>query len=185
MEHSTFTVRAADGTPLHVNRWLPEGTPRAVVQVAHGMAEHSDRYERFAEALTGAGFAVYAADHRGHKGTAGTHDAEGYWADHDGWETVVDDLAAVTAAARGEQPGLPVVLFGHSMGSFLSRAYAAKHAGAEGDRDAIAGLVLSGTAGDPGPLGVVVRSVQRGLQAESHGLRLAVAGPGRSRQVRR
>ena len=41
MEHSTFTVRAADGTPLHVNRWLPEGTPRAVVQIAHGMAEHS------------------------------------------------------------------------------------------------------------------------------------------------
>ena len=77
--------------PLHVNRWLPEGTPRAVVQVAHGMAEHSDRYERFAEALTGAGFAVYAADHRWHKGTAGTHDAEGYWADHDGWDTVVDD----------------------------------------------------------------------------------------------
>ena len=57
----------------------------------------------------------------------------------------------MTAAARGEQPGLPVVLFGHSMGSFLSRAYAAKHAGAEGDRDAIAGLVLSGTAGDPRP----------------------------------
>ena len=170
MEHSTFTVRAADGTPLHVNRWLPEGTPRAVVQVAHGMAEHSDRYERFAEALTGAGFAVYAADHRGHKGTAGTHDAEGYWADHDGWDTVVDDLAAVTAAARGEQPGLPVVLFGHSMGSFLSRAYAAKHAGAEGDRDAIAGLVLSGTAGDPGPLGVVGTGIA-GLQARLRGRR--------------
>ncbi len=55
MQHSTTTVPASDATPLHTNIWLPEGHPRAVVQIAHGMAEHSDRYERFAQALTDAG----------------------------------------------------------------------------------------------------------------------------------
>ena len=156
MEHSTLTVTAHDGTALHVNRWLPDGQPRAVVQIAHGMAEHSDRYARFATALTDAGYAVYADDHRGHKGTAGSHDQEGYFADEHGFETVVDDLAAVTATIRAEQPGLPIVLLGHSMGSFLARAYAASHAHVDGG---LAGLVLSGTAGDPGALGVVGQGV--------------------------
>ena len=54
MESSTIAVSAADGTPLHTYRWLPDGRPRAIVQVVHGMAEHAKRYERFAEALTGA-----------------------------------------------------------------------------------------------------------------------------------
>ena len=65
MQSSTFTLATPDGTQLHVNRWLPDGPPRAVVQVAHGMAEHSERYARFAERLTAAGYAVYASDHRG------------------------------------------------------------------------------------------------------------------------
>ena len=166
MQHSTLAVRATDGTPIHVNRWLPEGSPRAAVQVAHGMAEHSDRYGRFAEALTAAGFAVYAGDHRGHKGTASTHDEEGYFADKDGWATAVGDLVSITETIRAEQPGLPVVLFGHSMGSFLSRAYAAEPAGRE-----LAGLVLSGTAGDPGALGAVggvIASLQGRIRGRRH-----------------
>jgi alpha-beta hydrolase superfamily lysophospholipase len=176
MEHSTLTVAAADGTPLHVNRWLPGDSssndsrkaPRGVVQIAHGMAEHSDRYERFAQALTDAGYAVYANDHRGHKGTAGTHEDEGYLADDNGFEVMVDDLAAVTARIREEQPGLPVVLFGHSMGSFISRAYAARHATGA---NALAGLILSGTAGDPGLLGAVgaqLASLQARLRGRRH-----------------
>jgi alpha-beta hydrolase superfamily lysophospholipase len=166
MQHATLSVRATDGTPLHVNRWLPEGSPRAVVQVAHGMAEHSDRYERFARALTDAGYAVYAGDHRGHKGTASTHDNEGYFADRDGWGTAVRDLVTVTETIRAEQPGLPVVLFGHSLGSFLSRAYAAQPAAHD-----LAGLVLSGTAGDPGALGaagVAIATLQAKLRGRRH-----------------
>jgi alpha-beta hydrolase superfamily lysophospholipase len=152
MQASPFTLSAADGTQLHVNRWLPDGPAKAVVQVAHGMAEHSDRYARFAERLTAAGYAVYANDHRGHGGTARTPDDAGYLADENGFDTVVDDLRLVADHARSEQPGLPFFLFGHSMGSFLSRAYAARYA----DLD---GLVLSGTAGDPGVLGQVGRAL--------------------------
>ena len=151
MQTTTFTVTATDGTPLHVFRWSPDAgaAPKAVVQIAHGMAEHSARYARFAEVLTAAGYAVYAQDHRGHGQTAGVLKRAGFFAEHDGWSTVVEDMYAVTRTIREEQPGLPIFLFGHSMGSMLSRTYAIRH-GAELD-----GLILSGTGGDPGMLGKV------------------------------
>ncbi len=166
MDAATFTLTVPDGTALFVRRWLPSGgtSARAVVQIAHGMAEHSERYSRFAGALTDAGFAVYANDHRGHKGTAVTHEDSGYLADSDGFGTIVEDLTSVTARAREEHPGLPVVLFGHSMGSFLARSYAAEHG-----RD-LAGLILSGTAGDPGLLGSLGARVAS-LQALTRGRR--------------
>lgn len=163
MESTTIAISAADGTSLHTYRWLPDGLPRAIVQVAHGMAEHAARYERFADALTGAGYAVYAHDHRGHGATA-SKDDHGFWADRDGWATVVRDMSSVTEFAQAEHPGVPVVLFGHSMGSFLSRAYTAEH----GAR--LAGLILSGTAGDPGPVATVGKAVA-GLQARVRGSR--------------
>ncbi|MGL5911336.1 MAG: alpha/beta fold hydrolase, partial [Phycicoccus sp.] len=154
MQTSTTTVSTTDGTELFTHRWLPDGPARAVVQVAHGMAEHSGRYARLAEALTTAGYAVYANDHRGH-GVTGGDDDHGYLADADGWGTVVRDLRRVTALAREEHPGCPVFLLGHSMGSFLARAYVV-----EDGRD-LAGLVLSGTAGSPGVLGTVGRGLAR------------------------
>ncbi|MFC7490438.1 MULTISPECIES: alpha/beta hydrolase [unclassified Knoellia] len=164
MESSTLAVSAQDGTPLHAHRWLPDRPPRGVVQVVHGMAEHAARYERFAVALTGAGYAVYANDHRGHGQTASAAD-HGYFADRDGFMTAVSDLSSVSEFAQAEHPGVPLVLFGHSMGSFLSRAYAAQH----GAR--LAALVLSGTAGDPGPLASVgkrLAAVQARLRGRRH-----------------
>ena len=146
MQSTTTTVTASDGIPLHTHRWLPDGEAKAVVQIAHGVSEHSARYTRLAEALTTAGYAVYADDHRGHGETASDAD-HGYFADKDGWETVVADLRAVTRFAQEEHPGLPVFLLGISMGSFMARSYVI-----EDSRD-LAGLVLSGTAGDPGLLG--------------------------------
>jgi alpha-beta hydrolase superfamily lysophospholipase len=153
MQASTFTLATSDGTRLHVHRWLPQGPAKAVVQIAHGMAEHSGRYERFAQRLTDTGYAVYAHDHRGHGDTARTPDEEGYFADDHGFDTVVDDLHLVSERAREEQPGVPFFLFGHSMGSFLSRSYIARF-GSELD-----GVILSGTAGDPGLLGKVGRGI--------------------------
>lgn len=163
MDSSTIAVSASDGTPLHTYRWLPEAPPRAIVQIAHGMAEHAGRYARFAEALTDAGYAVYANDHRGHGQTAAKAD-HGYLADRDGFATVVHDLNTVSEFALAEHPGVPLVLFGHSMGSFLSRAYTQAH----GAR--LAALILSGTAGDPGPLGSVGKRIA-GLQARLRGRR--------------
>src|SRR6476620_12520902 len=138
MQSSTFTLTTPDGTDVFVNRWLPDGAARAIVQIAHGLAEHSSRYARFAQRLTDHGYAVYGSDHRGHGKTSGTR---GSFAAHDGWQTVIDDLHSVTAHARHEQQGVPVFLSGHSMGSIISRGYAAQY-GSE-----LAGLVLSGTAG--------------------------------------
>lgn len=165
MRASTFTEMTPDGTGLHVHRWLPDGPARAIVQIAHGMAEHSARYARFAGVLTDAGFAVYAGDHRGHGGTATRSQDEGYFADADGFQVVVEDLHRVAETARGEQPGLPFFLFGHSMGSFLCRAYAMTY-GEELD-----GLILSGTAGDPGVLGKVgkgIAAVESRLRGRRH-----------------
>jgi len=162
MQSSTFTLTTPDGTEVFVNRWLPDGEVKGVVQISHGMAEHSSRYARFAERLTGRGYAVYASDHRGHGRTAGTR---GAFAADEGWQTVVGDLRAVTDRAREEHPGLPVFLVGHSMGSFLARSYAAEHGAG------LAGLVLSGTAGSAGPLGnvgVLVATAQARIRGHEH-----------------
>lgn len=151
MQRSSLEIAVPDGTLLHVRRWLPDGKPKAIVQIAHGMAEHSGRYARFAQQLVDAGYAVYANDHRGHGKTAREERDECYYADENGFETVVHDLHRVTARAKSEQPGLPLFLVGHSMGSFLSRSYAATF-GYE-----LTGLVLIGTAGDLGVLTSVGR----------------------------
>ncbi|MEO6999381.1 MAG: lysophospholipase [Terracoccus sp.] len=161
MQSSDFTLTTADGTEIFVHRWLPDGHVKAVVQIAHGLAEHSGRYARFAQRLTDHGYAVYANDHRGHGKTSG---GRALFAEREGWSRVVDDMASVTRRAKDEQPGLPVFLLGHSMGSFLSRAYAAEH-GSE-----IAGLVLTGTAGSAGALGrvgVAVASTQARLRGHA------------------
>ncbi len=163
MQSTTTTVTTPDGTALFTHRWLPDGDPRAVVQVLHGMAEHSARYTRLAEALTGAGFAVYAHDHRGH-GRTGGDDDHGYLADEGGWPWLVRDARSVTELATGEHPGLPVFLVGHSMGSVVAREYVI------GGSDDLAGLVLSGSLADPGVLGLAGIGVAR-LEARLRGRR--------------
>ena len=99
MQSTTTTVTTADGTALFTHRWLPDGPPKGVVQLVHGMAEHSARYAALAEDLTAAGYAVYAHDHRGHGRTAAEED-HGYFADDDGFGTVVADLWTVNDHAE-------------------------------------------------------------------------------------
>jgi len=151
MKSDTITLKATDGVEIFIYTWKPDNKKdvKAVIQIAHGMAEHAARYERFAAALVDAGFAVYADDHRGHGKTAGSLDNAGYFADGDGWQRVVDDLAMITDHMEKEYPGVPVFFFGHSMGSMLGRTYLMQHGGR------LTGAVLSGTAGDPGLLGKV------------------------------
>lgn len=149
MKSGTFTFNASDGVKIFVYKWMPDNasTVKGVVQIAHGMAEHAARYERFSEALVKAGYVVYANDHRGHGKTAGSLDQAGYFADENGWEKVVDDMRALTGIIKKDFPGKPVFLFGHSMGSFLSRNYAILYG------NELSGLILSGTGGDPGAIG--------------------------------
>jgi alpha-beta hydrolase superfamily lysophospholipase len=149
MNSDIFTFRAADGTLLSAYRWMPDAScaVKGAVQIAHGMAEHAARYGRFAEALTKAGYAVYANDHRGHGRTAGLQEKVGYFADERGWEKVVTDMHTLTGIIKKEWPAPPFFLFGHSMGSFLCRHYSMLY-GRE-----LSGLLLSGTGGDPGVAG--------------------------------
>ena len=146
MKSKTFTFKGEDKKDIFVYSWLPDKKPVAAVQIAHGMAEHAARYERFAKALTDAGFAVWANDHRGHGKTAGALKNVGYLADEGGWEFLIKDMKRLTDLIKKQNPGLPIFLFGHSMGSFLSRSYIARW-GKE-----LKGVVLSGTNGDPGLL---------------------------------
>lgn len=130
---------AADGTPIATRTWLPHGRPiRALVQIAHGAAEHGGRYDRFARRLARQGLAVVATDHRGHGATA-PHTGGFGVVGASGWRAVVEDLRTVGDRVRTELSGVPLVLFGHSMGSQLARDCAQEY-GAE-----LAGLVLSGT----------------------------------------
>ena len=91
MPGSEFTFRADDGTRLLGRRWLPDRAPRAIVQIAHGLAEHSARYARLAGALNSAGYGTYANDLRGHGPSCDPADL-GHFADADGWAKCVGDL---------------------------------------------------------------------------------------------
>jgi alpha-beta hydrolase superfamily lysophospholipase len=140
MQESELRLQAKDGTTLFVRSFLPEGAPKAVVQVVHGMAEHSARYARLARALTEQGYAVYADDHRGHGKTASGRDELGFFGDQDGWEAVVQDQLSILDELKARHPKLSVFLLGHSMGSYIARGAAIRR-GSEW-----AGLLLSGTS---------------------------------------
>ncbi len=144
MASSTFLFAAPDGTQLFTRRWTPADAPIGVVLIAHGMGEHSARYARLAEALTGHGWIVYAPDLRGHGRTALGEDLSGpARALGDlgpaGWNGLVDDLVQLDRRIGADHAGLPRVLLGHSMGSFAAQQFVLDHS-AEID-----GLVLSGT----------------------------------------
>lgn len=139
MDTTEFTITSADNEEVFVDRYSGDGEPKAIVQIAHGMGEHAARYARLAEALVEHGYVVYANDHRGHGRTAGSADRHGNLGAA-GWQGLVDDLALLTARARTEHPDIPLVLLGHSMGSFALQQYLLDRSG---DIDA---AVLSGTS---------------------------------------
>lgn len=133
-----FTVLGRDGVQVHAYRWDAGGPVRGVVQLTHGMGEHALRYGHLAATLTAAGFTVYAQDHRGHGATAGEQTLGAIGAE--GWTSLVDDIDLLATRARQENPGVPLVLLGHSMGSFAVQQYLLDH----GDR--VDAVVLTGTA---------------------------------------
>jgi alpha-beta hydrolase superfamily lysophospholipase len=137
MAPSTFAYDSADGAQITAYRWDAAATPTAAVQITHGMGEHARRYEHVAGALNRAGYVVYAQDHRGHGGSiigAAGNLGQG------GWPALVGDIGLLTRRVKAEQPGLPVILLGHSMGSFAVQQYLLDHS------DDVDGVVLTGTA---------------------------------------
>ena len=156
MQRSTFTS-PVDDLELASYEW-DVADPRGVVQVAHGLAEHSARYDRFARALNDAGYTVRATDHRGHgasiAGTPGDFGAAGF-------EALIADVAAYGASVRGD---LPLFLFAHSMGSFAAQSVILTHS------EQYAGVVLSGsTALDLLAAGMAQAEEPVGLEAFNAG----------------
>jgi len=135
---SGFTYASADGTQITAYRFDPDGAPRAAVQITHGMGEHAQRYAHVADGFTKAGYVVYAQDQRGHGATA----RPGHLGDlgKAGWPGLVDDIGQLSAQIRAEHPGLPLILLGHSMGSFAVQQYLLDHS------DDVDGVALTGTA---------------------------------------
>ena len=120
---------------------------KAVIQFVHGMAEHIERYEEFFEYLTGEGFAVYGDNHIGHKDSVKSDDDLGYFAHEDGWKCLVKDEHRLTQIIRKDYPDHRIFIYGHSMGSFITRAYISQFS------DDVAGAVISGSAGKNPALG--------------------------------
>jgi len=134
----TFRYASSDGAQITAYRWDPAGEPRAVIQLTHGMGEHAQRFDYVARALNDAGFVVYAQDHRGHGATA---DPDAYGdLGPGGWTALVDDIGLLSAHIREDHADLPLILVGHSMGSFAAQQYVLDNSAL------IAGLVLSGSA---------------------------------------
>lgn len=154
MKKGDLTLRMDDGVEVFARRFEPESKPRGVLLVAHGVAEHSGRYERLAERLSKEGWILVVPDHRGHGRTAAASGGRGWFAAEKGFFRVVEDLHAFRLRAERDWPGLPVALLGHSMGSSLARAYIALHGGG------LAACALSGIVALPPALaaasGVVV-----------------------------
>ncbi len=136
---------ARPGFNIHARVWLPQGAPRGVIQVVHGMSEHVGRYEEAACFLTSHGFVVCGADHLGHGQTAEEQGERGYFAPQGGWDLVLEDVCSMRDKMKEAYPDLPYFLMGHSMGSFLVRAYLIRYPGT------VTGAILSGT-GQESPL---------------------------------
>ena len=136
-----FSYPSSDGVhTIHAQEWLPQGSPRAVVQIVHGVAEHIGRYQHLAQFLTAHGFVVCGEDHLGHGRTV-DDGRYGRFAPRGGWDLVVRDVRRLRELEGEKFPGLPYVLLGHSMGSFLTRTYLIRWPGTVG----------TAPSTDPGP----------------------------------
>lgn len=134
------TIRALVWEPDDAAR--PDFSPRAVVQIVHGMSEHVERYAPFAEFLVGRGFVVCANDHVGHGKTAGARDL-GHMPLANGADVLVEDVHALREKVCERYPHARHVMFGHSMGSFVTRVYLTRHA------DGLSAAILCGTGQQP------------------------------------
>ena len=143
MTREDFTFPSCDGrTDIAAVRWIPDGEPHAVLQIAHGMQEHILRYDAFARFLAERGFLVVGNDHLGHGRTAKDASDLGYFGIGPS-DLVVGDMHRLRLKAESAHPGLPYFMLGHSMGSFMLRKYLSLHG------RGLAGAIVMGTGFTP------------------------------------
>ena len=144
---------------------VPDGEPRAIVQIMHGIAEYIERYDDFMTFLAGNGFIVVGDDHLGHGKSIEKEEQKGFFAEENGWEYAVCDEEILRLAMKSNYPQLPIIVFGHSMGSFLARTHLIKY---PGGFDA---AVISGTGNQGKALvtgGLTMGNMVVGLKGPHH-----------------
>ena len=128
---------------IHALEWDPEGEPRAVLQIIHGMTEDIGRYDEFASFLAAHGFCVVGNDHLGHGDSVQSSDDYGYFREKNGNRCLLEDIRTLRDMTREKYPDVPYFILGHSMGSFLARQFIARYG------DGLAGAVIMGTGTQP------------------------------------
>ena len=160
VQESNFSIEAPDGYRVQGLAWASSVLAKGVVQIVHGRSEHVGRYRAAAQALARAGYRVYAANHRGHGAQARADGTLGDFGPR-GFAALVDDMAVVARHLRQQQPGLPLVMFAHSMGSFAAQYFLLEHSAL------IDGLMLCGTAAidmrDPRKSGALATQYNEGI----------------------
>ncbi len=162
---SDDTFLSSNGkTNIHVRQCTPDGAIRGIVQIAHGIAEHVERYDAFAQFLAGKGFLVVANDHLGHGQSISSQEDLGFFGETGGWDLAVSDMHKLFEITHEKHSGLPYFLFGHSMGSFLARTYIIRYP------DDLAGAVICGTGQQSGLI-VAGGKMMGGMECRKHGPR--------------
>lgn len=116
-------ILSSTGCQLYTCLWAPQASPKAIVVMVHGMAEHIGYYARFAEFLCEHNVAVLGCDLPGHGKSVGPNDTLGFFAAENGWDRLIEDIHTLCLQAKAQFPDIPLVLFGHSLGSYLVRTY--------------------------------------------------------------
>jgi len=139
------TLESSTGASLAIYTWNAQHKAKGIIHINHGMAEHCARYDRFAQALNASGYHVIAHDHRGHGGTTAPDTHQGLFANSDGWDKILADVADVNTHAKKQWPNVPLIYFGHSMGSIIGINFCIRHS----DKIDAAALWNSGVDGGP------------------------------------
>lgn len=147
---------------IHCVKWLPDDEPLGIIQIAHGVTEYVERYEQFAELMTGRGFVVCGNDHRGHGESCNVPGTPMYLGEKGAWFDVAEDLYNLSCKMKEEYPQIPYVLLGFSMGSFLARTAIIKHP------DMANAVILVGT-GQQRKVAIKLAKYIAKKEAEEHG----------------
>ena len=161
MERTDIYYPSSDGrTKIHARVWKPDGEPKAVLQIIHGMIEFIGRYGDFAAYLADHGYLVVGEDHLGHGESVADEKQYGYFGP-DGNSLVIRDIHELRLRTAKKYPGIPYMMLGHSMGSFLVRQYImestappadSKYGATRTNADGLSGVIVMGTGWQPGPV---------------------------------
>ena len=150
---------------IHARMCVPDAEPRAIVQIIHGIAEYIDRYDEFMSFLADNGIIAVGTDHLGHGKSIESEEQTGFFAYENGWDYVVRDEEVLRLAMHENYPELPIIVFGHSMGSFMARTLLIRYP------DAFNAAIISGTGNQGAALvngGLIMGNLVTGLKGAHH-----------------